>query len=136
MGRKSDSSERFARSIAKIRLATSLRRAELNRDSTEGRAGILALQHRLPRNVGDIGGIAQPHVETLRADRRQHMRGFADQRDALPGELPGLLDRQRKQVTAGLDADTAENGMRLPLGGIRQFRHRSAPSAARLHSGS
>jgi hypothetical protein len=39
MGRKSDSSERFARSIAKIRLATSVRRAELNRDSTEGEPG-------------------------------------------------------------------------------------------------
>ena len=79
------------------------------------------MQHRLARNVGDIGGVAQPHVEALRADRRQHMRGFADQCDALPGELPGLLDGQRKQVTAGLDTDTAENGVRLPLGGIREF---------------
>ena len=49
------------------------------------------------------------------------MRGFADQRDAMAGELPGLLDRQRKQMPSGLDLDAAENGMRLLFGGLGQF---------------
>ena len=49
------------------------------------------------------------------------MRGFADQHDASLGELPGLLDAERKQMPSRLDRDAAENGMRLPLRGFRQF---------------
>ena len=49
------------------------------------------------------------------------MRGFADQHDTSLGELPGLLDAERKQMPSSLDRDAAENGMRLPLGGLRQF---------------
>ena len=50
------------------------------------RARIFARQHRVAHDVGDIGGVAQSHVQALRADRRQHMGGFADQRDARLGE--------------------------------------------------
>ncbi len=49
------------------------------------------------------------------------MRGLADQRDAMLRELPGLLDRKRKQMTSRFDPDTAENGMRLAFGGLGQF---------------
>ena len=31
----------------------------------------------------DGGGVAQAEIETLRADRRDDVRGFADQRDAV-----------------------------------------------------
>ena len=83
IGRKSLSSERFAISMAKVRLATSARRAESITLQHLRRAGIFAGGHGVAHDVGDIGGVAQPHVEALRADRRQHMRGFADQRDAV-----------------------------------------------------
>ena len=49
------------------------------------------------------------------------MGGFADQRDAVAGEVRGSLDRQRKQVAPGFDLDAAENRMRLPFGGLRQL---------------
>src|SRR3954449_2419123 len=49
------------------------------------------------------------------------MRGLADQRGAVLRELPGLLDCKRKQMPSRFDADTAENGMRLPFGGLRQL---------------
>src|SRR4030081_262248 len=49
------------------------------------------------------------------------MRGFADQRDTMLSKLSWLFDRQRKQMASRLDSDTAENGMRLPFGGLRQF---------------
>ena len=98
------------------------------------RAGIFARRDRLPHDLGDIGGIAQSHVQALRADRRHHMRGLADQRDAMLRELPGLLDRQRKQMTSRLDPDAAENGMRSCFPQPPTVRHRSARSAARLPS--
>ncbi len=43
------------------------------------------------------------------------MGGFADQRDAMAGELLGALDRQRKHIAPGFDLDAAENGVRLPF---------------------
>src|SRR5580704_3315042 len=72
-------------------------------------------------DFGDIGGIAQSHIEALRADRWQHMRGFADQHDATLCDLSGLFDRKREQMPSRLDADTAENGVRLRFRGSRQF---------------
>ena len=36
-------------------------------------------------------------------------------------KLSGLFDRKRKQMPSRLDADPAENGMRLRFGGLRQF---------------
>ena len=74
-----------------------------------------------PASLGNIGGIAQSEIEALRADRRHHMGGFADQRDAVAGELLGPLDRQREQMAAGLDLDAAEDRMRLLLARLGQF---------------
>jgi len=44
-----------------------------------------------------------PHVEALSAARRQHMGGFAKQRDAGLAELRGPLDRQRNTMPPGFE---------------------------------
>src|SRR5882762_6892349 len=49
------------------------------------------------------------------------MRGLADQRDTVFGELSDMLDRQRKQMASRFDIDTAENGMGSPFRGLRQL---------------
>ena len=51
-----------------------------------GRAGIAAAAARLDRQLADGRGVAQAEVEALRADRRNGMRRFADQRDAIERE--------------------------------------------------
>ncbi len=56
------------------------------------RAGVLAGGDRFPDEIGDVGGIAQTQVQPLRADRRNDMGGFADQRDPVARELAGLFD--------------------------------------------
>ena len=95
------------------------------------RAGSSPDGHRLAHDVGDVGGVAQPHVEALGADRRQHVRGFADQRDAMRGRI---------DAAARSPAET--DGVRLPHGCGREWnatgfrrpptvRRRSAPSAVR-----
>ena len=76
---------------------------------------------RVLHDLGDIGGVAQSHIQALRADRRQHVGGFANQRDAMPGKLLGLLDRERKQMPSGLDTDAAEDRVRLRFRGFGQF---------------
>ena len=75
--------------------------------------------HGVLHEFGNVGGIAQSHVQALRADRRQHMGGLANQRDAMLRELSGLLDPERKQMPPGLDRDAAENRMRLLFRGFR-----------------
>ena len=62
-------------------------------------------------DLGKIGCVAQSEIEALRADRRHHVGGFTDQCDVSPANLPRLLDRQRKQIPAGLDLDAAEDRM-------------------------
>ena len=47
-----------------------------------GAADVAAVALRLDREFADGGGVAQAEIEALRADRRNDMRGFADQRDA------------------------------------------------------
>jgi len=49
------------------------------------------------------------------------MGGLADQRDAGFGKLPGVLDRKREQMASRLDADAAEDRMRLLFGGFGQL---------------
>src|ERR1700722_5990495 len=71
------------------------------------RAGVLARRDGAADDASEIGGVAQAHVEALRTDRRDYMRGLADQRDAAFREMPGTLDRQRKQMASGFDAKTA-----------------------------
>ena len=60
------------------------------------RAGILAIGPGSVHDIGNVGGIAQTHVKALCADRRQHMCGFADQRNAMPGKWRGRFDRKWK----------------------------------------
>src|SRR5450830_132969 len=60
----------------------------------------------------DGGGVAQAEIEPLRADRRNHMRGFAHQRDALVSEASGGDDAEWKQPAARLDLDLAQDRMR------------------------
>ncbi len=50
-------------------------------------ADIVTGAMRRDGELADGGGIAQPEIEPLRADRRDDMGGFADQRDALGGEI-------------------------------------------------
>ena len=66
---------------------------------------------RLAHHLRDIGSIAQAHVEALGADRRNDVGGFADQRDAIFGDLHGPLDRERESVAAGLDRGAPEDGV-------------------------
>ena len=74
------------------------------------------------RQFADSGGIAQTEIEALGADRRYHVRGFADQRDALVGKTPRGGDAERKQPAAGFDLDLAEDRMRGALDLVRQSR--------------
>ena len=67
------------------------------------------LTPRIGDDFGDGGAIAQAEIESLRADRRHDMRGFADQRDAAARKGLGGLDRQRKNAAARLDAHFAEH---------------------------
>jgi hypothetical protein len=85
------------------------------------RAGVLARRQRLPHDDRNVAGIAQAHVQALRPDRGHHMRGLADQRDTVARELSGPLDREREDMTAALDADTAKDRMRLLFSRLGQF---------------
>ncbi len=71
-------------------------------------------------DVGNVGGVPQSHVEALRADRRQHVRGFAHQHHAPRREAFRMFDRQRKRMTATFDPQAAEDGMGPLLGGHRK----------------
>jgi hypothetical protein len=46
--------------------------------------------------ISNLCGVAQPHVEALGANRWQHMRGFAHERNPMPREFTGSFDRKRK----------------------------------------
>ena len=67
------------------------------------------------RQFADGGRIAQPEIKSLRADRRNHMRGLADQRDALVAKAQRGGDAERKQAAFALDRDLAEDRMRRAL---------------------
>src|SRR5579863_299379 len=72
-----------------------------------GPAGIIARRQRVSHDFGHVGSVAQPHVETLRTNWREHMRGFAYERDARLGKLPRLLDRQWEHIAPRFDLETA-----------------------------
>ena len=86
--------------------------------------------------LADGGGVAQPEIEALRADRRDHVRGFADQRDAPRAEAPRGLDRERKHAAAGLDRDLAQDRMRAALDLLRQVGIGKRGERAALRAGS
>ena len=82
--------------------------------------------------LADGGGVAQAEIETLRADRRNDMGGFADQRDAVGGKAPRIGPGEGKLPAAGLDLDLAEDGM----GGVFDFAGELASSSAASASAS
>ena len=86
-----------------------------------GRAGVFAKAQCFSHDVGEIGSVAQAHIEALGADWRHDMRGFADQRDAISRDLCGPLDRKREFVPARLDRGAAEDGVLLLLDGLREL---------------
>ena len=79
---------------------------KVSRGNAEGRRMLVA-GARLG-DVGDIGRIAQSQVEPLRADRWQHVSGFADQRDTMAGELVGTLAGGRPTWRGSVRVPTRE----------------------------
>ena len=81
-GRKSDSRERLSRSTAKFArgdVGAALRVvARHHFRSADIAAGAIGFD----RQFGDRRGVAQAEIEPLRADRREAVRGFADQCNA------------------------------------------------------
>ena len=65
-------------------------------DAADVAAGAL----RGDREFADGGGIAQAEIEPLRADRRNDVRGFADQRDAVGGEAAARSRRTAEKARA------------------------------------
>ncbi len=76
-----------------------------------GAADVTAVAVRFDGQLADGGGVAQAQIEPLRADRRDHVGGFADERDATVAEAPRGGDGERKQAASGRDRDLAEDGM-------------------------
>ena len=110
------SSVRLSRSTANVRLLTSARRCGVVAREQVGRADVAAGRGSASTDqLADGGGIAQAEIEPLRADRRNRVRGFADERDAVERERRAVSTAKRKRAAAGLDRDLAEDRMRAPL---------------------
>ena len=80
-----------------------------------GCSDIAAAPMRFHHQFADGRGIAQAKVQALRADRRDHMRGFADQHDAARRKRLGGLGAEREHPAPGLHRDLAEDRMRAPF---------------------
>ena len=76
-----------------------------------GAADIVLVAICTDGEFADGGSVAQAQVQSLRADGRNNMRGFADQCDALVGKFPRRGDVERKQSASRLDLDLAEDRM-------------------------
>ena len=74
---------RLSRSTASVRLCHVGAAQRVVARQQIGRADIAAVAARRHHELADGGGVAQAEIEALRADRRNEMRGFADQRDAV-----------------------------------------------------
>ena len=92
------------------------------------RADVAAVAPRGDDQFADGGGIAQAEIESLRADRRHHMRRLADEDDAIAAEAARDLDRERKHATSGLDRDLAEDANESAARSRWPARRRPAPS--------
>jgi hypothetical protein len=77
---------------------------------------------RLDHQLRNGRCIAQAEIEPLCADRRDDMRGFADQRDACLPEALRCFDGERKQPSPFLDRHFAEDRVRttFDFGGERR----------------
>ena len=76
----------------------------------------------LGRSAHNVLDVADAEIEALRADRRKHMRGLADQRDAVAGKARRQQRRQRIDLPAWLDPDAAEHRLHFLLDLDRQRR--------------
>ena len=84
-----------------------------------------------------VGGIAQAEIEPLRADRRDDVRGFADERDARWRQsVRAVAIAERKQAAAGLDRDLAEDRMRRAVRSRPTAPRRRAPRSRSASAGS
>ena len=63
-------------------------------------ADVAAVAARRHHELADGGGVAQAEIEALRADRRNEMRGLADQRDAVDARS-GARSRPRAETRRG-----------------------------------
>ncbi len=100
------------------------------------RADVAAVAPRGDDQFADGGGVAQAEIQSLRADRRHHMRRLADEDDAIAAEAARDLDRERKHATSGLHCHLAEKRMRAPLdlgGELGVGQRRQARSIGGVH---
>src|SRR5690349_1156819 len=67
------------------------------------------------------GGVAQPEIEPLSADRRDDMAGLAYERDAMGAKCAGAFDREREHAAVGLDLDLAQDRMGASLDHSRKL---------------
>src|SRR5262249_45852757 len=93
-GRKTESRLRLRRSTASVRLRASRRRLRAAHAMVAG--GQLPDIVRVPMGgddeFADGRSVAQTEIETLRADRRNDVRGFPDKRHPPGAETGGSLD--------------------------------------------
>src|SRR5262249_16006347 len=78
-------------------------------------AEIFAVLVRIGHDFRDGGRIANAEIESLRADRRHHMRGFADKHYAVATKTLGGLPRKRKYATSSFDGDGSEQRVSAAL---------------------
>ena len=129
-GRRSLSSERLAKSIARCgwrcrRAAPCVARQHLRR------AGVLAGRASRRDDTGDDRRHRADPIEALRADRRQHMRGFADQRDARSANCRGRSNASGNRCRPGSTVSGREwNAIAAPT--AADSASSSSASAARL----
>ena len=71
-------------------------------------------------DCNQIANIPDAKVQALRADRREDMGGFADQRDAVLREADGQGCCERIDLPAGLDGNAPEHRLHLLLDATRQ----------------
>src|SRR5215469_631629 len=89
-------------------------------------AEILALLVRVGHDFGDRGRIANAEIETLRADWRHDMRGFADKHNPIAGKSLGGLYSKRKYATSRFDDHRPQQRMIAALRGDHADQARSA----------
>jgi hypothetical protein len=87
-------------------------------------------------DIGQRHDVAKAEVQSLRADRRKDVRGFADQRRAA---LAGTMRHhagQRPDLNAILDGHLAEQRLHALLDDIAQFGKRQFAAGLRRQTGS
>ena len=118
-----------------VRLFTSARRRRSYSSVTSVGADVVAVAARRDRELGDGGGVAQAEIEALRADRRDHVAGLADQRDPPRRETARRLDAERKCAVPGLDLRPCRGSNASAARSRRRARRASSASIRAASSG-